>query len=1238
MRVRHVERADVSAVLAIAGKRTVPFERGIFNDDTDYEALTESCFLSLILEKEDGTVIGAASFSDTPPAYATESAAWLKEETEVLGRVPEDFLYVHYLLLPEDETQEDIATEALHALLKTAFSFNPAWQALLAVVPMAHNEGAESALVGSSDDDDNHAGSSANFSILTQDDSLVVFEAVRTNFLSPVIVRRARVEDYDDLLPVLESSAKRYPRLSAIPADESDVQDFALARLINSGDPRRVVLVAERKGTIEGMVVLSDEVDVDALANAYNLQDYDNLVERKDDESDRKKGYDEDGDSTTSKREARRRASTKKMRQPSKIDIASLSGDALIEALAMGELDGPPPEEGDEEEEEEEGDEGEGEEDGEEDDMGGEGLTSTDGGQQGGDALLEGALRMHAEYEDENKITEEERESVAPIVTRARAASSSPRANNMVVPKAITMPMVCVDDALTDVADSFLTESFNAFPSKSFCTLTFPHSSAVPLMLSRFNGMVPIQPEAGADMLYVANRKATMHTFEVRRVTEPEDFEKAEKMLAALPDRLDALAALAAAMEDGAEAVIASCGGDIVGFAAIETQSATKDALLVNLSEHYKPQDTVLNLRSTEVAGVGVLAYFTLSPLFTTRKRTFLVEVLRVLGLSCIIDSVDGRHEKQTKEAVAEMIQIPGKEVQNLAERPSGGAGGGGGGGGTSSGLSGTGSGAAGGSSVMHDANATGEDSLLYAFSRKIAYRSRASVNSRVVVVGASKAGLAAVEEMLVSTSYTFASLTLVTNGATNSGDEASARALARLALEVNLTIVDAEMVSLNRETRRVSLSDDSTLPYEVLLLTPELRDQTCTSVGINAASARDSVMRYEDLLVGFDSKRAASVETVIVYGNTPEAYASMRQLLARGLRSEQILWMKSAVNNDSVGELIGECMHRAGLGPALDAVRQCVPGVIQGLDVDDEDRVLVEYMPRGSDLMETLVCDVLVTCDAPNTDINVFESINDNGIVYDGRVVVNASFQTNDRDIYAAGDVAKFSRACGAGDVPLGYFDADEMGRNLAASLMARFKEDGKSSLADIGPETPPEYPRFAKARTVSVPVPGPGKFFIVGDPATFLSLHCSGGEFAPPATGRCVSTIEDGFTCLMLDADERITSVLYCGALDVNVHFMQKLVGLLPEHLNDFLPRLESGEITSLPRFFNQAWADAVYHPDFLAFKDDIYESVRACLLDAEQGSAPEEYEVVKLVQESMMQFIRAHRGSLTGYHVEV
>ena len=82
-----------------------------------------------------------------------------------------------------------------------------------------------------------HRSSGGGFELLTQDEervNLAVFECARSSFLSPVMVRRARVEDYDDLLPVLEAAAKRYPQLSTIPTDESDVQEFALARLISS--------------------------------------------------------------------------------------------------------------------------------------------------------------------------------------------------------------------------------------------------------------------------------------------------------------------------------------------------------------------------------------------------------------------------------------------------------------------------------------------------------------------------------------------------------------------------------------------------------------------------------------------------------------------------------------------------------------------------------------------------------------------------------------------------------------------------------------------------------------------------------------------------------------------------------------------------------------------------------------------------------------------------------------------
>ena len=52
-----------------------------------------------------------------------------------------------------------------------------------------------------------------------------------------------------------------------------------------------------------------------------------------------------------------------------------------------------------------------------------------------------------------------------------------------------------------------------------------------------------------------------------------------------------------------------------------------------------------------------------------------------------------------------------------------------------------------------------------------------------------------------------------------------------------------------------------------------------------------------------------------------------------------------------------------------------------------------------------------VVTCDEGDVDPATFRCLNDAGIVFDGDVVVDASFRTNDPDVYAGGDVAKFSR-----------------------------------------------------------------------------------------------------------------------------------------------------------------------------------------------------------------------------------
>ena len=59
-------------------------------------------------------------------------------------------------------------------------------------------------------------------------------------------------------------------------------------------------------------------------------------------------------------------------------------------------------------------------------------------------------------------------------------------------------------------------------------------------------------------------------------------------------------------------------------------------------------------------------------------------------------------------------------------------------------------------------------------------------------------------------------------------------------------------------------------------------------------------------------------------------------------------------------------------------------------------------------------VVDLLVTASSPEPSSSIFQCLNDSSIIFDGRVVVDAAFRTNDPNIYAAGTIAKLSRRFG--------------------------------------------------------------------------------------------------------------------------------------------------------------------------------------------------------------------------------
>lgn len=69
---------------------------------------------------------------------------------------------------------------------------------------------------------------------------------------------------------------------------------------------------------------------------------------------------------------------------------------------------------------------------------------------------------------------------------------------------------------------------------------------------------------------------------------------------------------------------------------------------------------------------------------------------------------------------------------------------------------------------------------------------------------------------------------------------------------------------------------------------------------------------------------------------------------------------------------------------------------------------------PAAVEGQDEQLIDLLVACRKADVSPWVFACLNDAGVVYDGRIVVDGAFRTSDPNIYAAGTAAKLSRRYG--------------------------------------------------------------------------------------------------------------------------------------------------------------------------------------------------------------------------------
>jgi hypothetical protein len=78
-----------------------------------------------------------------------------------------------------------------------------------------------------------------------------------------------------------------------------------------------------------------------------------------------------------------------------------------------------------------------------------------------------------------------------------------------------------------------------------------------------------------------------------------------------------------------------------------------------------------------------------------------------------------------------------------------------------------------------------------------------------------------------------------------------------------------------------ITLDDDSTLIYDLLVLAPGLHNQTLSTVQASGVAGVSSVA---ELAANFSYGDAAAVQDIVVYGDTLEAYTAKALLESRGV------------------------------------------------------------------------------------------------------------------------------------------------------------------------------------------------------------------------------------------------------------------------------------------------------------------------------------------------------------------
>ena len=1173
MEVRRAVQADEDAVLKLIGAEAFIITKRFASLEIGKQI--ETSMLSLVSLDGSGAVTGFVCFGDKPAGSALEHGMspaeweyWLPKRFNIepfrFAGLDTDNSAWLTCFAADHETEHEIFYE----LMRFAFDAMPGIDQTVYLLPKgeAPFQPVQEHFVPIPPTEEGADG-----------DSLMMCQ--RQEFLPHCNIRRARVEDHDDLVPIFEAQSELL---------SEQYGEFFLADVIaSSSDPdsAQEALVAEIHGRAVGLLVLSSEVDVSLLQDCFHLEPYGGLVqelaadetevpatpapaepeetaaeeeaaEEETAEGDGEEAAEGEGEEAepaeelpgdadraawqgifegmeadeegrvafselyASALEQNEEVATKFQKlaedlaamESLRLSWAELDGKLLLAMwqAAFSELDESPEDE--------------------------DGAVSFGALLEACNAISTESIAAVAEFvpkgEEGEEAAEEGEEpelsvtweefvdaNTARVAALAAAAAAEQEDAEPEPPpieytsNCFGVIMYCMDERFASRAQDFIEPAMSLFPDCDYCVLTQPYLSPEPSLLDKF---VPVSPKTCStfrDVLYVMHRSVVGKL--VTRRAKPEDAAGVAVMVEGLPNAgavVEAFAALGdndekARKKTKRQGYVLEYMGAIVGAAIC------KDGVdVAHLADNFELEDHVA-LACHAHDGHGVLEQFVLAPVFGGSVRSVLHQLMR-LGAHTVLYLQESASGGVTLDYSARQCLVQVKPRPPVLLPPADWS-------------------PPEGNWVKTEEKEqpTMPDFALHFFSARLTTERKETRNTRIVVVGASDTAKGFLEEILLLPDVIFPHITLVVHGTGAGGgggvDGGLAKShcfaegeLDRLALDGKVNILHGRMQDLDREARMLVLDGDAMLGYDYLILATGLQESAIGSLPPAQSALAGVWSLSNDVSISAMEEAAPTASKMVLYGDTLQAYGAIERVIAAGAAPSAVALVVPPRAEGAAG-----CFHGAEL-EALVHEQLATQGITiyQGYTLTsvegNAEGSLVSAVFEADGKPQNITCDGLACYAAPNADLSVARALNENAIVYDGKLVVNAIFQSNDPAVMAAGSVTKFSRRYGA-QLPVSCYNSREVGAALGRTVLDVAMFDG----ANLDPDT---CPTFSQAKAKGCMLPSGLQYFHTARP----------GRGSAPGEGRDLvteGTAPDGsvrFCCVHVDKFDVVESISYLGA----------------------------------------------------------------------------------------------------------